>query len=103
MPTYRLIVDQHIRYFLDVDARNPEQAAGQVAFREWDDSDNSVVNDVVRVYTEDDEGRFVLIGATDVEQLQIGGLAFTVDDKLADVEHIEADEPDDDYDPEDDE
>lgn len=88
MPTYRLVVDQHVRYYLSVDVANPQQAAGAVAFTEWDDGDNEVLTDVVRVY---DDGK--LIGTTDLEQLQLGGLAFS-DDDLSTVTQIEAELPD---------
>lgn len=52
MQTYDLIIDQHVRYWLQVEAETPEAAIAQVETEPWDDKNNVIVSDVVQVFPE---------------------------------------------------
>ena len=54
--TYHLIVDQEVRHWVEVEARSPEAAAEVIASGVWDDGNNTVRRDRVRVFTEDPDG-----------------------------------------------
>lgn len=55
MTVYQLVIHQHIRYTTEVEADSPEEAAEIIASGDWDDTNNEVLADRVRVYDEDEE------------------------------------------------
>lgn len=55
MTTYELIVEQQIRYTTTLEAESPEAALAAIHSGTWDDTNNEVLSDRVRVFDESEE------------------------------------------------
>lgn len=55
MPAYRLVIDQHLRYWADIEAGSPEEAIEKVDTGNIEGLANTVISDHVRVFNETDQ------------------------------------------------
>lgn len=69
MSTWRFTVDQHVRYFVDIEAETEVEARGDLEQGVWDDTNNTVVDEAVTLVamdgeavTEDARTRVLIVG-----------------------------------------
>lgn len=55
MATFQVFITQEIRYTVEVDAESPAKAVEHIESGMWDDSNNMVLHQRVRVYDESEE------------------------------------------------
>lgn len=84
MAEYRLVINQHVRYTVDIDADSPQDALNQIQTGSWDDTNNEVLSDRVRVYDETEEQLLLDTAQEELRRLdEVTALTGHVSEKIA--------------------